>query len=171
MQFSATYFQYIPLKLTAERSSILMSSMALTFTLGRMVNIFVSVYLRPQQVIAIHLSIVFTALFVLFFGQNSLIAVWIGAVIMSYGMSPIICSTYCFLAQYMDVKNRIGTVLLFSAESLNLFVPLILGTFIERFPQTFAYILFANVLLSSFVFAITLYVVKRAQNRNRIPLK
>ncbi|CAG2103982.1 unnamed protein product [Medioppia subpectinata] len=127
MQFSATYFQYIPLKLSAQTSATLMSSMALTFTMGRGISIFVAMRFRPQHIIAGHLLISFAGLAILYAGQRSLECLWAGSMIMSYGLSPIICSTYCFLAQYLDVKNRVGTVLLFSAESLNMFVPFLMG--------------------------------------------
>ena len=172
MQFSATYFQYIPLKLSAKMSAILMSSMASTFTIGRGVSVFVAMKLLPQQLICLHLAIVFAGLFLLFIGQTSLVMLWVGAVTLSYGLSPIICSTYCFLAQYLDVKNRIGTVLLFSAESLNMFVPLILGNFIESEPQIFLCVLFLNIVFSSLVFALILFIVRRAErNKSRTPLK
>ncbi|CAG2173892.1 unnamed protein product, partial [Oppiella nova] len=165
MQFSATYFQYIPLRLTAQTSATLMSSMALTFTMGRGISIFVAMRFRPQTIIMGHLLISFIGLGVLWAGQTSLVCLWAGAMIMSYGLSPIICSTYCFLAQYLDVKNRIGTVLLFSAESLNMFVPFLMGIFIEKYAHIFTVIMFANLLLSSLIFAGIIFIVNRAERR------
>ncbi|XP_054161491.1 uncharacterized protein LOC128959540 [Oppia nitens] len=167
MQFSATYFQYIPLKLSAQTSATLMSSMALTFTVGRGINIFVSMKLRPQQIIVVHLTITVLGLGVVHFGQSCLTMLWTGAMIMSYGLSPIICSIYCYLAQYMDVKNRIGTVLLFSAETLNMFIPFLMGLFIEKYPQIFTYIMFSNIALSSGVFVIILLIVFKTEKRKR----
>ena len=76
--FSATYFQYIPLKLSASKAAEVVSAMAMTFTISRGMAILIAIRTKPQKIIAIFLSILLLSMFILFFATNSMTMLWTG---------------------------------------------------------------------------------------------
>ncbi|CAG2171822.1 unnamed protein product [Oppiella nova] len=135
--FSATYFQYIPLKLSASSAAQLVSSMALTFTISRGVAIILAMRTTPQKIIAVFLAILLVSMVLLFFATNSLTLLWLAILLMSFGFSPIYASIFSFMGRYLEFTNQLGTVLLLSANSLNLVLPGLLGAYIEVMPNIF----------------------------------
>ncbi|XP_054162221.1 sodium-dependent glucose transporter 1-like [Oppia nitens] len=135
--FSATYFQYIPLKLSAGSAAQLVSMIALTFTVSRGVAILLAIRTSPQQIIAIFLSILIVSMFMLFFATNSLPLLWLSVMMMSFGYSPVYASVFAFMGRYLEFTNSLNTVMLLSANSLNLVLPGLLGTYIEVMPNIY----------------------------------
>ncbi len=159
--YSSTYFQYIPLKLTASKSAEIVSAMALTFTIGRGISVFIAFRIRPQLMIAYHFLILITSLIILFLAKNSLNLLWTGSLMTSLGFSPIYPAVFAFISQYLHMTNRVGTVFIFSSSSLNLFLPYILGTFIEKNPIVFMLTIVTNLLISILLSVIILYVIRK----------
>lgn len=80
-QFSPTFNQYIPLRLCAPKSALILSVMALCFTLGRGVSIVIAIRVRPEAMITYHYCFILSAIIILLFAQNSLLFIYIGNVL------------------------------------------------------------------------------------------
>ena len=118
--FSATYFQYIPLKLSAGKAAELVSLMALTFTISRGMAILIAIRTKPHNIIAIFLTILLMSLIILFFASDSMTFLTLGILVMSFGFSPIYASIFSLTGRYVEFTSQIGTILMLSANSLNL---------------------------------------------------
>ena len=158
LKFSATYFQYIDLQLTASQSAHLVIQMAIVYTLGRAMAVLVSIRIRPQTIMSYHIFILITSLVVIFFGQQNYRILWTGSLLLSLGFSAILPAIFAFVGQYIEVNNRMGTVIIFNCGSLNSFLPFILGTFIEYYPNTFLTIILINFSIAIVIFAIIIYL-------------
>ena len=76
--YSSTYYQFIPLKITAQNAAEILSVMCTTYTIGRCVSAFIALKVGPKVMIIYHLLILMVAMTVLYFGQPSKIIIWIG---------------------------------------------------------------------------------------------
>ncbi len=166
LQFSATYFQYIPLKLTASKSAEIVSAMALTYTIGRGISVFIAIKIRPQHMIAYHFLILIISIVILFSAQNSITILWFGSLTLSFGFSSIFPSIFSFISQYLIITDRIGTTLIFSSSVLNLFTPFILGTYIEKYSVIFVVSMLLNLTISIAIFVIILYIIRKTEKNN-----
>jgi len=115
-QFGPTFYQYIPLKLSASKSAEIMSAMALSYTISRGISTFIAIKIRPQHMIAYHLLILVIAVTILFFGQNSLTFLWFAVLIIGFGFGPLFAAILAFIGQYIEMTDRIGTIFLFSSS-------------------------------------------------------
>jgi MFS family permease len=163
VQFGPTFYQYIPLKLSASKSAEIMSAKALSLTISRGINTFIAIKIRPQHMIAYHLLILLIANIILFFGQNSLTFLWIGTLIIGFGFGPLFAASFSFIGHYIEITDRIGTIFLFSSSIVYLFLPFILGTFIEKHSIVFLLSIAINVIISIFVFALILYIIRKTK--------
>ena len=166
LQFSATYFQYIPLRMTASESAEIVSVMALIYTVGRGLNFFVALKIKPQFMIAFHSIIIFVAMIILLLGQSSITVIWTGSLLMSFGFAPVYPLVFGLSGLYLDVTNKIGTFLMLSTDSLNIFLPFIFGKFIEKRPNVFIWSIVFCVFTSSLVFLCIIYTVFRVKRAN-----
>lgn len=107
-QFSPTFNQYIPLRLCAPKTAIILSVMALCFTLGRGISIFIAIRLRPETMITYHYCIIITAIIVLLFAQNSLLFICIGNILIGMTLtstSDIKSDFFSSLSRYRTVSD------------------------------------------------------------------
>jgi hypothetical protein len=144
----------------------MMSAMALSFTISRGISFFIAIKIRPQHMIACHLLILVIANTILFFGQNSLTLLWIGTLIISFGLGPLFAGIFAFIGHYIEVTDRIGTIFLFSSSFVYLFLPFILGTFIEKHSIVFVLSIAISLIISIFVFALILYTIRKTKKNN-----
>ena len=78
LNFSATFYQNIPIHLTAQRAAQVLSVMSTAFTFGRIFSILASIKFKPDVMIVVHILIICLAVVVLFFGQHSETYIFIG---------------------------------------------------------------------------------------------
>ncbi len=168
LRFSATYYQYIPLRLTASESAGIVSAMALTYTIGRGISIFIAFRIKPKHMIAYHFLIVLISLTILLFGQKSLILIWIGSLIRGLGFSTIFPSIYAFIGEYFELTNKIGTIFTLFSATLTLPLPFILGTFIEKHPFIYLLSIGFNLLFAIFIFVLILLIIRKTKSRVKI---
>lgn len=165
-QFAPTYFQYIPLRLSAQHSASVVSAMSLTYTISIGISSLVAVRVGPQTIIIANFVILFCALLTLVFGQNSLLLLWMGSLTMSFGLSPVYPSIYALVGQNMRLTNRIGTILFFCSETLNLLVPFLLGTYIDKYPKVFIWSILSNITTIFLIFLLILFIIRKAKKCN-----
>jgi hypothetical protein len=163
LNFSATYFQYIPLKLTASKSAEIVSAMATSYTIGRGISVLIAIKIKPQLMIGYHFVILITSIIILLFGQNSITLIWIGGLTLSFGFSSVFPAIISFISQYLMITDRIGTILVFSSTSITMFAPLVLGTYIEKFSPIYVISIVTNISISILLFIIILYIIRKTK--------
>ena len=179
LEFGATYFQYIPIRLSASKAAEIFSAMSLSYTIGRGINIFVALKVKLHIIIAYHFLIIITAIITLLTVDKSLIHLWIGSLMLSFGFSPIFPAVFAFIGQYVEITNRIGTILIFAHACLNIIVPFILGTYLEQYPFVFPLGIIMNVSVGILMYFLMLYIIRRTKRKykdlkpykNGFPLK
>lgn len=179
LEFGATYFQYIPIRLSASKAAEIFSAMSLSYTIGRGINIFVALKVKLHIIIAYHFLIIIAAIVTLLTVDQSLIHLWIGSLMLSFGFSPIFPAVFAFIGQYLEITNRIGTILIFAHACLNIIVPFILGTYLEQYPFVFPLGIILNVSVGICMYFLILYVIRRTKRKYKdlseyktgIPLK
>ncbi|CAG2105485.1 unnamed protein product [Medioppia subpectinata] len=182
LEFGATYFQYIPIRLSASKAAEIFSAMSLSYTIGRGVNIFVALKVKLHIIIAYHFLIIITAIITLLTVDQSLLHLWIGSLMLSFGFSPIFPAVFAFIGQHLEITNRIGTILIFAHACLNIIVPFILGTYLEKYPFVFPVGIIMNVSVGIVMYFIMLYIIRQTKrkykdlkeykvDKNQIPLK
>ena len=164
LKFSATYFQNIPLKLSASEAAELFLWMTVSHTCGRVISVFVAFKVKPEIMITYHSIILIISLISLYLVENSLTYLWVSSLMMSFGFSAIYPAIFAFVGQYLEMTDIIGTILSFSVTFLNLFMPFILGSFIEVYPNVFVLTIFINFSISLFLFIILQFIVMKNIN-------
>ena len=76
--YISTYYQYLPIDLSAAKAAQVMSIMTLTYAIGRGVSAFVSSKLRAEVMITYHIVIMLISFGILYFGQNSMALIYTG---------------------------------------------------------------------------------------------
>ena len=76
--YSSTYYQYLPIDLSAAKAAEVMSIMTATYALGRGVSAYISSKLSAEVMITYHIVIMFISLAILYFGQNSMALIYTG---------------------------------------------------------------------------------------------
>jgi len=165
LRFGATYYQYIPLKLTASKSAEIVSAMATSYTIGRGISVLIAIKIKPQIMIGYHFVILITSIIILFFGQNSITLIWIGSLTLSFGFSSVFPAIFSFISRYLIITDRIGTILVFSSTSITIFAPLVLGPYIEKFSPIYIITIVTNISISILLFIIILYIIRKT-NKN-----
>lgn len=162
LQFDSTYYQNSPLGLTASKAAEFISSKATSYTIGRGISVFIAIKVKPQYMIAYHLMISIMGIIVLIFAQNSTTFLWIANVMIGFGFSAMFPAIFAFIRQYIEMTDRIGTILTFSGGFFNLFSPFILGAFIEKFSVIFIIFELTYLLICSLLFCVILYVINNS---------
>lgn len=157
--FNANYFQLIPLKLTANKTTEFVLVSALTYTIGRGLNALIALIIKPQLMVINHLIAVIIGIIVLFFGQNFFYTLLIGNIITSIGFSCIGPAMYAFVNQVLDLNNKICGIIMFWADFPNLFIPYFLGIFIEKYPNLFVISIATSASLSFIIFIMILFII------------
>ena len=158
--YSATYYQFIALRLSASESAEIFSVMASSFTIGRCISAFIAIKMKPKIMISYHFFLITVALVVLYIGQTSDRLIWIGNIILGFGFSAVFPAIFAFAEQNIKINDKISTILIFSSASLALFTPFILGPLLEN--NSFILLEFEIVFFSASVlmFAVILFVIK-----------
>ncbi|CAG2103160.1 unnamed protein product [Medioppia subpectinata] len=165
MDFSTTYFQFSPLHLTANRAAEIFATMSIALSTGRGLSVFIAMKLRPQTMIAYQTCIVFMGYLYQYFGQYwSVGHLWASSLMICFGYSSIFICLFSFVGQYMEVTDRVGAVFIASYNSVYLFLPFFLGSYIEEWPNSFLYIEFGSLCAAIGALVVVLLAVRKVPN-------
>ncbi|CAG2174652.1 unnamed protein product [Oppiella nova] len=142
MDFGPSFFQFIPLRLSAQTAADIASTMAIALTGGRFLCVFIALKVRTQYLIYVHTCIIWVGVIIQYFGQDVLGVLWASAAIICYGYSCIYVALYGFVNQYFEMTDAVGTIFIACYNSLYLFLPYIIGDNIETTPNIFMYLMF-----------------------------
>ena len=76
--YSSTYYQYLPIHLSAQTSATVMSVLSTTYAVGRGVSAIISSKVRAEIMLSYHMVILVIALAVLHFGQRTEWMIYVG---------------------------------------------------------------------------------------------
>ena len=77
MTYSPTYYQYLPVGITASKAAQISTFMLIFLTIGRFVAVFETQIMSTELMITIHSIIALFSQMLLYFGQNSETIIWI----------------------------------------------------------------------------------------------
>ncbi len=92
-QFIPAFAQYHKLKLSASKSTLLLSAMAIAYTVFRGLSIFIAIKVKPQYMLCCHYCIIFISCVILLLSENSLLMLWIGDIMIGVGLSAMVFIT------------------------------------------------------------------------------
>ncbi|XP_054155722.1 uncharacterized protein LOC128954176 [Oppia nitens] len=152
LKFSATYFQYIPMQLTASQSATLVTQMAVWYTMGRAITVAISIRLKPHVILSYHWLILLLGLAILSVGHDYYHWLWLGALVVSYGFSALLPAVFAYAGQYVELTNRLATVVIFNCGLYNSFLPYLLGLYVELYPGIYLLIILVNTVCGCMIF-------------------
>ena len=161
MDFSPTFFQFSPLRLPANEAAEIFATMSIALSTGRGLSVFIAMKLRPQTMISYQIFIVFFAYIYQYFGQYSLTHLWISSIMICFGYSSIFICLFSFVGQYMEVTDKVGAIFIASYNSVYLFLPFFLGTYIEEYPNSFLALEFGALCIGISSLVLVLILVRK----------
>ena len=98
LNYSPTYYQYLPIHLSAQTSATVMSVVCTTYAVGRGVSAIISSRVRAEIMLSYHIVILIIALAVLHFGQRTEWMIYAGnAIIGKQFLSRLILKNVSFI--------------------------------------------------------------------------
>ena len=162
LMFGATYFQYSPLKLSANKAAEMLSIISMASTAGRGISVFVAMKVRPQIMIGYHFAILYVSIgLLILFGQHNLTMLWLTNVLIGLGLSALFPAMFAYLEQYIVITNPIGTCVILFSDLFNLFNPFLLGLMVEKHSVVVILFEMLYLILCTSIFAIILLVVRK----------
>ncbi|XP_054161682.1 uncharacterized protein LOC128959703 [Oppia nitens] len=137
LKFAVTYYQYSPHRLTAPEAGHMYSIATLVFTVCKVVNIVLAMYLSINTVVYIHYTLLVAGIVLLIFGHWYLTVLWMASCVLMAGCAPLFSLSFSFTSQYLTFSNTMSNVFLFCRGLLLLITPYIIGQFINDYPMIF----------------------------------
>lgn len=162
--FGSTYFQYIPIKLSAPTAAGIVSAMSAAYTAGQAINFFIALVFKSEHMIEYHFLLSFLSYILLIFAGNSQTFLWIVSTCIGFSVSLLFPAILAFFGKTIEITDRIATIVWISCGTINFIPPIIIGYFIQDFPNIFILIqlCFLSICLLSFI--TFLYIKKKSIN-------
>lgn len=170
-QFGPSYYRNMALRLSASKACGIMSVMATAYTVGRGLNVLIAIKVRPKHMLEYHFGILIVGFSALFFAEHSVHVLTMANVILGFGFSAVFPAILAYFKQYIDISNKLGTILMFSSETMVSVTPYILGTFIERYSIIFIFIEIFYFALGVVIFILIIHLIKKTKCKSISKLK
>ncbi|CAG2119291.1 unnamed protein product, partial [Medioppia subpectinata] len=108
-KFSVTYFQYSPLKLSAEKATEVYTVAMSVYTAGLVLNILYPYKFQIKNIICVHYILVIVGALLLIPGRTSVPIMWTAMVIMYMGFSAMYSGIIAITEQFVDMTNQLST--------------------------------------------------------------
>ncbi|XP_054166590.1 uncharacterized protein LOC128964056 [Oppia nitens] len=135
--YSPTYYQYIPLKLSAQKAAEILSVSSTTLTIGKLISAFIALKVKAHIMISYHIIILAVSMCILYFGQNSELMIWIGNILIGFGFSCVWPAYFQFGEDFVGLTDAITSIFSFGSQIFPLLSPIICGPLIEKNPNVF----------------------------------
>ena len=116
------------LGVSADSGAYLNSGYWGSFTIGRFLGIFVSLYFTPQQMVVADLLGCIVAVIIIMLFQSSFTALWLGTVIYGVSVGSVYASAINYTERLVGVSGRLLSYLTFFAALGDAVVPLTIGS-------------------------------------------
>lgn len=161
--FGSTYMQFTDARLNAKTAASIMSVLSAAYTGGQAINFFIAMFIKTKYMIIYHFLISIIAMICLNFGQSSETGLWILNAMIGFGFSALFPCIFAYMSKYIEISNRIGTIIWFTCGVVNFVPPLILGSYIENNPIVFVSIELFYLLICSLTFILILILIKKSK--------
>ncbi|XP_070381811.1 sodium-dependent glucose transporter 1A-like isoform X2 [Dermacentor albipictus] len=133
------------------------------FAASRLAAALVTVKLSPFQVLVLsHVVIAVTAAVFLVWGSSNSAVLWACSALTGVGQGPVYAAAVAWTVAYVNMSNKMMSVVIITAGIGALSPPLLVGQFLDHSPNLFLYVCFVAVLLCvAFFVAMHFYVRKR----------
>ena len=159
--FGSTYFQYIPLRLSANTAARLVSVMSGAYTVGQVINFLIAFVFKTEHVIGAHFVSSMVIFLCLDFFEKSEQLLWLVSAGIGLSVSVLFPAVLGFFGKYLDITDRIATLVWIACGVANLVPPLFLGYFIKKNPQVLV-IIEVTFLIIAFI-AFVLFLILRTK--------
>ncbi|XP_054161314.1 uncharacterized protein LOC128959395 [Oppia nitens] len=160
MDFAPTFYQFCPLRLSANDASEMFSYVGMALTFGRGISVFIALYLKPQHMIAYQSVIVFVGYIFQYFSQHDYKLLLASSVVICFGYSSIFICLYSFVGQYTEVTDRIGGLFIGSYNAIYMFLPYFIAKYVEVVPDSFVFVEFISMCLAIISFIYVMWSVR-----------
>lgn len=175
MLYTSTYFQSLPIRVSAPKAAEMMSIMWTTYTIGRGVSALIAAKLRAEVMLTYHLVIIGISLVILSFGQHSEILIYaamitIGMIesifimliilILGFGFSAMWPACFALAEKHIGLTDKINSIFAFVSALLMLISPPIISPKIEKTPKIFLIVELAYFAIEVVLFLSIILVIK-----------
>ena len=138
-----------------------------TTTIGRIVNIFLSMKISIQTFLFINFSLMTASfLLIIIIGSYSLYGVYGGILLLGFGLSNTYPLMLSFVEERITMTDRTMAVLNFTPSVFLVIVPVVVGNFLDTDPANFMMFTLAILLVS-----LTIYIVLIVLETRRLASK
>ncbi|CAG2167495.1 unnamed protein product, partial [Oppiella nova] len=108
MKFAVPYFQYSPLRLSADKAAEVYSVSATVYSVGLVLNIFYPYKFQMRTIIAAHYILAIIGTLLLIPGQWSMGCLWAASIVMNLGFSAMYAGIVTMAEQYFDMTSKLS---------------------------------------------------------------
>ncbi|XP_054166829.1 sodium-dependent glucose transporter 1A-like [Oppia nitens] len=164
--YSSTYYQFIPLHVSAKTTAEILSVMSTSYTVGRCISAFVAIKVGPQVMIVYHLIIVIIGMAILYYGSHLLSLIWFGNVVLGFGFSAMYSAIIALTAMHCKMTDTVSTLMVFTNGVVSALTPYILGPIIETNPFSFILLELIYLIISILLFLMITIITRKPVNRS-----
>lgn len=157
--FATTYFQYSPLQLSGPKAAEVITGFTLPYTVFRGISILIALRVLPKQMLSCHYLLTMVGLVMLVAARSSLTLLWVANAVVGIGCSALMQTLFAFVGQYIQMTDRIGTILIVVLGAFNIAPPYVLGLFIKDYSIVFVLFEFITISVCIVLFVISMIFI------------
>lgn len=150
------------LHFTKSSASRLTAVYFLCFTISRIVAAVASIRVTSFWMLVISHTILIFSTSVLFVrGSSSDIVLWSCSALLGFGLGPIYAAAVAWTVSYINITNKMMSLIIIMALVGGLSPPLLVGQFLDYYPEAFLYVCFVSVAFCSIMFIVMTLSLRR----------
>ncbi|KAM7289139.1 sodium-dependent glucose transporter 1C-like [Ixodes scapularis] len=114
-----------------------------------------------QMLVVSHVILAVTATLLLIWGSSLEIVLWVCVSLLGVGKGPVYGAIVAWTASYMEMSNRMMSLIIVAAVVGAMSPPLLVGQFLDYHPPAYLYVCFATAWLSIILFVVMVLVVRK----------
>lgn len=166
-QMLTTYVVKGQLQLPPSTGSYMTSAFWASFTVSRLVAIFLAIKISSFTFILIDLTIALLGSIVLLFLSSYEWALWAASIILGAGVASFFPAAIGWLNSYINVTNKVASIFIVGASLGGMIIPLTISYYIEIFPDILIYVVPLTV-VSCCAVTLVLHLILRKKEKKRI---
>ncbi|KAL1437788.1 hypothetical protein MTO96_048637 [Rhipicephalus appendiculatus] len=132
------------------------------FAASRLAAALVTLKMSPFQMLVLsHVILVVTAVVFVVWGSVNDAVLWASSALMGVGQAPVYAAVVAWTVSYVDISNKMMSIVIVTAGIGALSPPLLVGQFLDHSPDLFLYVCFVAVLLCVAFFVGTYFYVRK----------
>ncbi|XP_054722080.1 sodium-dependent glucose transporter 1-like [Uloborus diversus] len=164
-QMLTTYAAKGTLKLTTTTGSYMTSAFWAAFTISRLASVFLATKFSNLTLLAYDLGITSVGAILLLTLSNHEWILWLSSVLIGIGIASFFPATLAWLDSYINVTNKIASLLVLGGAFGEMLIPFTISTFIESVPEVLVYVVAASCFFSSMIVLIMYLILRKTENK------